>query len=74
LGPGWSFLCAAKTTHLAIAIERLHVTIPVKGTEQIAFVSEMAALPVSHLGTPVDSARDFRPKIIGAVDLLITGF
>jgi len=36
--------------------------------------SEMTALPVSLLGTPVDSARDFRSEIIGAVDLLITGF
>ena len=55
-------------------VTRLHPTISVLGDDYVAFVSELAAIPVSLLGAKTDNAERYRTTLIAAVDLLFTGF
>jgi len=55
-------------------ISRLHITMKVNDSEYIAFISEMAAIPVQLPGKIIDNASIHRQEIINAVDLLFTGF
>ncbi len=55
-------------------VTRLHVSIHVHGAEYVAFVSELAAIPVSLLGRKVDNAERYRTTLVAATDLLFTGF
>ena len=55
-------------------VTRLHLSIPVLGVEYVAFVSELAAIPVSSLGRKIDSAESYRTTLVAAIDLLFTGF
>lgn len=54
-------------------IARLNPTLTVDGTEYAMMFQEMAAVPASLLGTPVQSLAARRDELIGAVDLLFTG-
>jgi toxin CcdB len=56
------------------AITRLHLRIEVEGSEQLAIVSEMAAIPQSRLGPVVRSAPQLRQGVTDALDLIFTGF
>ena len=55
-------------------ISKIHISIDVKNTGYIAFISEMAAIPISMFGSRVSNAGDNRTEITAAVDLLFTGF
>ena len=63
-----------RETHSDMVLKRLHFHVSVGEEPCIAFVSEMAAVPVGVLGDVVDYAGDQRTEIIAAIDLLITGF
>ncbi len=55
-------------------VKRIHITLSVGTEPYIAFVSEMAAVPLTHLGAVEGSAVSHRTELIAAIDLLITGF
>jgi toxin CcdB len=56
------------------AISRLHTVITVGEEPHLAVVSELAAVPVTILGSRVGNARSYRTELLAAIDLLITGF
>ena len=55
-------------------IDRLHPVLHLGGKEYVAVVSEMAAVPRKLLGSLFTTAEGYRQEVIGAIDLLITGF
>lgn len=56
------------------SISKIHINITIDGNPYIAFISELAAIPVSFIGEAVGNARHLRTEIISAIDLLFTGF
>jgi toxin CcdB len=57
----------------ARAMQALTPNITVAGKEYLMVTPQLAGISVRELGTLVDSAPSERAKIIGALDLLITG-
>jgi toxin CcdB len=57
-----------------IMIKKLHVPIIIGDISYLAFVSEMAAIPLDKLGPHSGSASSERTELIGAIDFLVTGF
>jgi toxin CcdB len=55
-------------------ITRLHPIVRVGGTDYVAYVSELAAIPRSALGRQAGSCAAQREAIIAACDLILTGF
>jgi len=56
------------------AVSRIHISIEVNEVKFIAFVSEMAAVPTGMIDKPISNKADKHTEIIGAIDLLFTGF
>jgi len=55
-------------------ISRIHISINIDNKEYIAFISELAAIPSSMIGSTVANGVHMRAEIISAIDLLFTGF
>ena len=55
-------------------ISRLHPPVIVEGEPFIAVASEIAGVPETVLGNRIGDAKQCRRGIVGAIDLLITGF
>ncbi len=55
------------------AMEVLTPKLPVAGKEYVMVTSQLAGISMRELGTIVDTVSGERAKIIGALDLLITG-
>jgi toxin CcdB len=60
-------------TARARAMQALTPNITVAGKEYLMVTPQLAGISVRELGTLVDSVPSERGKIIGALDLLITG-
>ena len=63
-----------KEDYPAAPISRVHIILTVENMDYIAFISEMAAVPINLLGDIAGDAGQFRTEIIAAVDFLFTGF
>jgi len=57
----------------ARAMEALTPKLPVAGKEYVMVTPQLAGISVRELGAIVDTVQSERAKIIGALDLLITG-
>jgi len=57
----------------ARAMEALTPKLPVAGKEYVMVTPQLAGISVRELGAIVDTVSSERAKIIGALDLLITG-
>jgi toxin CcdB len=55
------------------AMEALTPKLPVAGKEYVMVTPQLAGISMRELGTIVDTIAGERAKIIGALDLLITG-
>jgi len=55
------------------AMEALTPKLPVAGKEYLMLTPQLASISMRELGTLVDNVAGERAKIIGALDLLITG-
>ncbi len=60
-------------TARARAMQSLTPNITVAGKEYVMVTTQLAGISVRELGTMVDTVSSERAKIIGAIDLLITG-
>jgi toxin CcdB len=60
-------------TARARAMQSLTPNITVAGKEYVMVTPQLAGISVRELGTLVDAVPSERGKIIGAIDLLITG-
>jgi hypothetical protein len=56
------------------AVERLRPTVSVGGKRYRVAVDRMAALPKRQLGAVIGNAENARYELLGAVDLLFSGF
>jgi mRNA-degrading endonuclease toxin of MazEF toxin-antitoxin module len=56
------------------AVERLRPTVSVGKRRYRAAVDRMAAIPRRQLGTAVANAESARYELLGAIDLLFSGF
>jgi toxin CcdB len=63
-----------ETEHFDKMISKIHISIEVENIRYIAFISELAAIPVSMIGDKISNAARKRAEIIAAIDLLFTGF
>jgi toxin CcdB len=61
------------TTARARAMQSLTPNITVAGKEYLMLTPQLAGISVRELGTLVDTVPGERGKIVGAIDLLITG-
>jgi toxin CcdB len=57
----------------ARAMQSLTPNITVAGKEYLMVTPQLAGISVRELGTVVDTVTSERAKIVGAIDLLITG-
>jgi toxin CcdB len=57
----------------ARAMEKLTPKFPVAGKEYVMVTPQLASISVRELGAIVDTVSSERARIIGALDLLITG-
>ena len=55
-------------------VPRLHLEVTVDDATCVVLMSQLVALPRSELGTVVGDALHRRDDIIGAVDLIVSGF
>lgn len=55
-------------------INKLHLPLQIKGVDYIAFISEMAAIPINLAGDTIARVREMRTEISSAIDLIFTGF
>ncbi len=55
-------------------LTRIHIPCIIQNRKFIIFLSEMAAVPVSLIGSKVGNLKDLRLQITAAIDLLVTGF
>jgi toxin CcdB len=54
-------------------VPRLTPTVEVNGEPHFIVLSEIAAVRLKELGTPIDNLRSHRDEIIAAIDILFTG-
>ncbi len=55
-------------------ISKIHIEIEINNQPYIAFISEMAAIPIHYLGDCIINLSHLRTEVTSAIDLLFTGF
>ena len=56
------------------AATHLNPSFPVQQTTVVMSTAELAGVAIAHLGDTVGSLKEYRQKIIAALDFLFTGF
>ena len=69
-------LCAPVAAREAIGalIPKLHIPVLLQGAPHVIVMSQLVALPATELGPIVSDATSARDAIVGAIDLLVSGF
>ncbi|MGY3439696.1 MULTISPECIES: CcdB family protein [unclassified Marinovum] len=53
---------------------KLHIPFQLNGTAHVILMSQLVAIPGTHIGPVLGDASAWRDEIVAAIDLLVSGF